>query len=357
MDFSRELFRKHALKLGRDIALIENLESYSETLLEKGLPVIFSPQHWSLMMGQDYKDIQKILNARESSYIEFGIKKRLGGVRYIRAPKNEIKSIQYWIKEFILDKLTFPDYVTAYQKGRSIITNATPHIKQELIIKFDLKNYFDSITQYKVYGLFRLIGYNKAVSIDLAKACCVQPSKKTEGLLIETSIGNDEMLGVLPQGAPTSPAISNLAAFRLDIRLNEYAKKNGYKYTRYADDLTFSGLISFKLKRSIIKRIIEEEKFKLNERKGSYRLRSNRQLVTGLNVNDGVTISKKMRKKIETHLHNCLRFGPYAHLKAIGLDYKTNYKEWLLGHILFIKSVHPRQGDEMKKKFDKINWL
>jgi retron-type reverse transcriptase len=161
----------------------------------------------------------------------------------------------------------------------------------------------------------------------------------------------------LPQGAPTSPAISNLAAYRLDLRLNAYAQIHSYTYSRYADDLTFSGKLDNKIKKHVVRKIVTAEAFILNERKGSYITRSDRQVVTGLNVNEKVSISKKFRKRIATHLHNCIQFGPDAHLEKIGRKHRYNYRDWLFGNILYIHSVHPEIGAAMRSKFDRINWV
>lgn len=360
MELSGKTFRELALELGRDEELIKRLEEYSLALQKKQLPVIFSPHHLAFLMDKEYEVFELIFINRESYYEEFEMKKKSGGTRHIMAPKGELKLIQQWIKNFILDKLDFPDYITAYQSNKSIFHNARPHIGKELVMKFDLKNYFDTITENKVYGIFMFLGYAKSVSYYLAKLCCAIPSEKHKSISLNQCDLEDykpQSTSVLPQGACTSPGISNLVAFMMDFRLQEYAAKNNFSYTRYADDLTFSGEIKNKLKKTTIKKIVVEEGFVLNEKKISYRHKTNRQIVTGLNVNTKVSIPKKKRRQIFSHLYNCIQFGPYNHLERIKMKHKMNYRDWLLGHILYIYSIQPEVGKKMKAKFDMINWI
>lgn len=339
---SREQFRKAAQQLNRDANLIAQLEEYIVRLESKGLPIIFSTAHLSLSLGLNIKSLDVLIDFRKNLYRPLILRKKNGGTRCLLVPSSPILEVQYWIKENILDVSNFPSYVTGYQKGKSIIDNATFHSNQEIIIKFDLKNFYDSITVSRVYCTFRYLGYGKSISIDLAKLC---------------TAFNENGKEILPQGSPSSPAISNIVCSELDRRLYGYAVKCGFNYSRYSDDITFSGPKSDTIKKTVIYRIIEECGFQINAKKTKYIGSGNCQRVTGLNVNNGVTISKKKRKMIETHLHNCLRFGPYVHLKKIDMSYRTNYREWLLGNIYFIMSVHSNQGKKMKAKFDKINWI
>ena len=351
MDFSGDYLKFKAEELNRPEGFIEEMESYVSHLREAGLPVIFSPKHWALLMGTEYEQLSNVLDRRAEFYDEFYFKKKRGGYRQIHAPQPELHKIQQWIKIFILDKLKFPGYVTSYQKKRSIFTNAAFHVKKEIVIKFDLQNFFEDITQEKVLGIFRMIGYNTAVAVDLARACCIE--------LAPRNYRNQLFYGdfaCLPQGSPASPGLSNLAGVKLDLRLSEYAKSKDFAYSRYADDLTFSGEVKNKIRRSVIQAIISEEGFTLNTEKTKYIHRSCRQIVTGITVNEKMALSKKYRRKIHTELHNAVKFGPYNQLKRNGI-HRSNYREWLLGHILFIRQLHPREAERMKKKFELINWL
>ncbi|WGQ11862.1 reverse transcriptase family protein [Pedobacter gandavensis] len=350
MEFSGDNLTDWAEELGKSGDFIKDLQEYASHLVAGNLPVIFSPLHWSKMMGLEYVELFSILENRNNYYKQFRIRKKKGGFRYIDAPKPELYSIQNWIKCFILDQLKFPAELTSYQKGKSIIDNARPHVGKELIVKFDLRNFFESVTEDKVLGVFRMLGYNTAVSIDLAKACCID-------IIPEHNRGNRKYpFACLPQGSPSSPGISNVSAAMLDYRLTAYATSRNLNYTRYADDITFSGCINRKPALGSIKQIVKEEGFLLNAAKTSYVHRSHQQLVTGLSVNEGISIPKKNRKHIHTHLHNCINFGPYANLERMEVK-KRNYREWLLGNIIFIQMIHPNEGKLMRKKFNLINWI
>lgn len=350
MDFSGDHFIEKARQLNRSEEFIRTLENYIIKLNERELPVILSPQHWALRMGIDYEQLSTVIDNREKYYDHYRIRKKSGGWRAIQAPKPELYNIQLWLKTFILDKLEFPKYLTSYQRQKSIIDNAAPHVAKEIVVKFDLRNFFETITQDKVQGLFRLLGYGTAVAIDMAKACCVP--------LVPQDLSKQNIAGYacLPQGAPSSPALSNLAGFKLDIRLHAYAKSKHFAYSRYADDLTFSGDFKMRVRKSVIQSIIQQEGFVLNPEKVHYLQRSNKQVVTGITVNEKMAISKKFRKSVHTQLHNAVRFGPYYHM-AINKLYYNNYREWLLGNILYIKQLHPIEAAKMKRKFEMINWL
>lgn len=350
MNFLGDYFKLRATKLSKSEDYIADVLTYSHKLIEKQLPVIFSPLHWSLMMGMEYKNLNLILKNRESYYDEFRIKKKNGGYRYISSSNGDLFKIQYWLKIHVLDKLKFDDNLTSYQKGKSIFDNAKTHTAKELVIKLDLENYFESVTQDKVFGIFRFLGYNTAVAISMASACCINKVARNEKRY------NTYSFACLPQGASTSPTLSNLAAIRIDLRISSFLKKKSYSYSRYADDLTLSGEIKNKPSLKVLDQIISSEGFILNRNKTRYINRSNRQIVTGLSVNEKVSIPKKFRKKIHTHLHNCVMFGPDYNLEKIH-SRKLNYREWLLGNIIYIISLHPHEGRLMKEKFTKINWV
>ena len=350
MDFSGDYFIERAKELNRPEEFVEELEKYIGKLKEMDLPIILSPQHWALKMGMEYDELAKILESRESHYDQYKIRKKNGGFRPIQSPKPNLFKIQFWLKRFILDKISFPEYLTSYQKRTSVIDNARFHVGKELVIKFDLSHFFEDITQNRVLGLFRRLGYNTAVAVDMAKACCVpiSPQDLTRYNVLE--------FACLPQGSPSSPALSNLAGFKLDMRLAAYAESKNFAYSRYADDLTFSGDLRDKIKKSVVEAIVNEEGFALNPDKTHYIQRSNKQVVTGIVVNEGLSLSKKYRKSIHTHLYYAVKYGPYNQLSKNKIHY-SNYREWLLGHILYIRQLHPNEAEVMKKKFELISWI
>ncbi|WP_155395454.1 reverse transcriptase domain-containing protein [Photobacterium angustum] len=175
--------------------------------------------------------------------------KKSGGFREIAQPCRELKAIQSWILRNILDKLNSSPYSKGFEKGKSILDNAQPHVGASYLLSLDLEDFFPSIGSYKVYGIFRSIGYNKEMSKLLTNLCTYH--------------------GYLPQGAPSSPKLANLTCSRLDARIHGYAGPKGITYTRYADDITLSGNTPLKIEKAkaFIGTIVREEGLNLNKNK------------------------------------------------------------------------------------------
>src|SRR5262249_40257734 len=176
----------------------------------------------------------------EGPYTRFRIPKRAGGEREICAPKSQLRWVQRQILDKVLAKVPAHDAAHGFVTGRSTVSNAEPHKGADLLVKFDLTDFFPTLHYYRVVGLFARLGYAvgdarfraddeaREVAPTLARLCCYATDPAKWGK------------AQLPQGAPTSPAISNLVCRRLDARLAGLAGKSGAVYTRYADDLTFS---------------------------------------------------------------------------------------------------------------------
>ena len=157
------------------------------------------------------------------------------------------------------------------------------------------------------------------------------------------------------QGASTSPGLSNLVCNRLDKRLSSLANKHGVNYTRYADDITFSGTGCKLPSVNLLKKIIKDEDFEINWSKYGYYKKGQRQIVTGLLINERVRIPKKYKKEIYRHLFFCKKYGAASHFNRISPD-KGYRREWLLGKILFVNSVEPEEAKRMFEKVKQINW-
>lgn len=226
----------------------------------------------------------------------------------------------------------------------------------------DLQRFYDSITENRIFGIFKSLGYHPNLAVSLAKICTLVPDeyilrsfklkeKELKDLLI------DNQIGILAQGAPSSPKISNLICQSLDRRLLGLAVKHELKYSRYADDLTFSGDYEnlIKVKR-IISRIVKEEKLFVNHSKTKLIKQGGKFFITGLNVdNDKTTIPRKTKKKIEHHLFHCKKNGVANHLKTCGIT-NRNFKDWLLGNIAFVFSVEQDLGKKYFDDFNQIQW-
>lgn len=313
------------------------IEEYNQRLTENGVPIIYNLRHLRQLLGIRKSSQERLFGAKRfESYRIFHIPKKTGGVRTIEAPSDELKKIQLWIKENILDIFNPSQYAKGFKKGVSIYDNALPHVGKKLVINIDLKDFFPSIGYKEIYKIFRYIGYTDGVSKLLTKLC--------------TNIQD-----VLPQGSPASPALSNLVSLKLDKRLSRLAKSIDADYTRYADDITFSGDDSISRYVDLIKRIINEEGYEINEGKFRLQYSFQRQEVTGLIVNKKVSVSESKIREIENAIYYCKKYGVINHMKHIGCE-KGFYREHLYGLAYFIKMINLNKGEKYLQELDKIDW-
>jgi len=319
---------------GADAA--QGAETYARHLLERGLPVLFDDTHLSFVTGVPRRTIAYMRSYPDRFYSEFRIGKRDGGSRPIRAPKPSLRAVQQWIARNVLTAYEPHPCCHGFVRGRSVVTNATPHVGKPRLFKADLSDFFGSIPRSRVFGIFRRAGYSPAVANLLADLTTLD--------------------GRLPQGAPTSPALANVAAFTLDCRLAGLARRHDISYTRYADDLTFSGVLagSPRLRRTIF-RIIHDEDFRVNEHKTRLVGRNRRQLVTGVVVNDVAHWPRWRRRWLRQEIYYLRRFGIDDHMARRGVD-KSFYKEFVYGHVYALNQLHPEEARSYLEVLDAIDW-
>lgn len=371
MTFSPKDFRKQAKADGHSKEFIDVTVAYARVLIKNKVPVIFSTKHLALLIGMQPSYLRYIINNRDDQYHHFKIEKRRQykgqekKYRDIMAPSEALKAIQQWINTYILQQVKLHNKCRGFRKGLSIRDNALPHAKKKYIFKADLLKFFNTINEKRVYGVFRSLGYHPNLARDLAILCTAQQEPHYWNDLKPKEVARlgeliDDRLPVLPQGAPTSPALANIIATRMDMRLDKLAKKRKLVYTRYADDLCFS---SNKVipPRGLIEKIIEDEGLFVNDAKVNLYKRGVKQYVTGLTITHGVHVSKKYRKDIYMHLYYAQKYGPEQHLKWLEKkkkldDRKYAFRDWLFGRIAFVYSVSREIGEDMISKFNKINW-
>jgi RNA-directed DNA polymerase len=361
MSFSIEEYIINAERIGRSSSFITETVKYAENLIGKGLPVIFSTHHLGEYIGVSYKDLIYLINNRSELYKFYEIKKRNGGLRQIVVPHLNLKLAQQYINSEILQKVPISSNACGFTKNKSILSNAVPHINKNAILNVDLLKFFDSISEQRVYGIFKSLGYAKNLAIDLARLVTVELPEDYYNKFSENHLQLYRALipngtAVLPQGASTSPALSNIILRRLDYRLTKLAAKHDISYSRYADDITFSGNKENLPKLDMLKCIIREEGFYINwDKVGIYR-KGTKQTVTGLTVSNGVHIHRGFKKEIKKHIYCCKTFGVKQHLAFLELEDKGLYKEWLLGKIFFVKSIEKEVAEKMLTDFLKIEW-
>jgi RNA-directed DNA polymerase len=277
-------------------------------------------------------------------YVRYTVPKRSGGSRVILAPKRELKSLQRRALADLVGMIPTAPAAHGFVSGRSITTNARPHVGKRVVIRLDLKDFFPSITFPRVRGVFIAHGYSYAVSSTLALLCTEYDREPfdREGERFHVSVGPRHLV----QGAPTSPALANLVAWRLDRRLTGLAAKYGFSYTRYADDLTFSGDDPAVAGRLItnVRRIVADERFTLNDAKTRVARRSRRQVVTGLVVNDQVATPRQLRRRLRAMLHNAQRDarGEGVAEKVPALSGATFSRA--RGLVAFVNAVNPQHA-------------
>lgn len=240
---------------------------------------------------------------------------------------------------------------------------AQPHVGRHLVLKLDLKDFFPGILKARVVAIFMTAGYPEAVAQLLAGLCTNHtPAAVIRSTAANLSITERQRLKNLyqrphlPQGAPTSPALANLAAFRLDCRLAGLATAAGGRYTRYADDLVFSGDAAFAkmIDRFHIQAcaIALEERFEVQTRKTRVMRQSRAQRAVGLVLNTRLNIPRPDYDQLKAILHNCIRHGPASQNR----DGVADFPAHLAGRIAYVEQVNPQRGRRLREAFGRITW-
>ncbi|MDY0128941.1 MAG: retron St85 family RNA-directed DNA polymerase [Methanosarcina vacuolata] len=309
----------------------EQLKSF-KILLSKKLPFISNIDHFCTLSNSSPKQIDLFLSKKDKGYTTFKLPKKNGGFREINAPSKKIKSVQRWILDNILYKLHLSDCAHGFVPGRSIITNASIHVNQDLVLGIDLKDFFPSINFKSVYHIFKSAGYTEKIAFSLADLCTYHWK--------------------LPQGAPTSPMLANLVTSRLDCRIANYCEKRNFRYSRYADDITISGSRELPKHKQIIIEIIERYGFTINEEKTRMFSRGSQQKVTGLVVNDKVSIGRKKKKTLRATVHNIVRNG----FEIENRDNDPFFKEKIFGELAYARMIDPVFANPLIEILQGLDW-
>lgn len=327
-----EAFRAAALKQEYDDEYIETCFSYALPLVTKNLPLIYDAEHFSLLVGYDLDFVRIASYTAKSFYRYFSINKVSGGIREISEPLPSLKEIQRWILDNILYKCEVSKFAKGFVPEKSIKENARFHRKQPKVLSLDIENFFPSIGAGRVYNFYFRLGYQKKLAHLLTKLCTLE--------------------GSLPQGAPTSPALSNLVSLRLDKRLSGLALKEKIRYSRYADDITFSGDFDEGRLIKFTRKVLADEGYRLNEKKTRLMEQHQRQEVTGIVVNQYLQAPRTTRRELRKTMHYIKKYGIESHIQFNQIT-QANYVKHLLGIANFILFVNPK--DEEVKSY--VNYL
>lgn len=308
---------------------VESLLLYSKNLHEQNLPIITSPIHLSLLIGLEHEYVCRMAYSPRHFYRHFTIKKSNGKDRNIEEPLPDLKFMQHWILGNILEKIVVSPYAKAFVKKRSVKENARFHRAQNVVVTMDIKDFFPTINLREVVNIFYDLGYTKDVANFIAHLCCYNYS--------------------LPQGAPTSPYLSNVKMKKFDDKVVEYSKSLGIRYTRYADDISLSGNFNPHNVIKCLSSLVFEEGLVINSEKTRVAYKNSRQEITGIVVNSHMQISKVQRKKIRQEVYYIKKYGVDSHLSHTA-DMRANYLNHLLGKINFARYVNPKD-EEMQEYY------
>ena len=289
-----------------------------------------------------------------------------GAIRVLEAPKFRLMALQRRLLVQVLDALPPHDAAHGFRRHRSVATYAAPHAGQAVVLHLDLEGFFAAVSVGRVYGVLRTAGYPEPVAHCLAglvtsvlprSAWSAVPRPADPGLLdAHWRLGRRLAAPHLPQGAPTSPALANLAAYRLDVRLTGLAQAWGGRYTRYADDLSLSGGRSWGRGTSrlldAVGQVVREEGFRLNARKTAVLPRAGRQLLGGLVVNDRPHVGRAEVDLLRATLHNCARYGPSTQER----DGRGDLRAHLTGRVAWVAQHDALRGARLRAQLEAVDW-
>jgi retron-type reverse transcriptase len=257
-----------------------------------------------------------------------------------------LKRAQEWVLREILEKVEPHPAAQGFRKGRSIVSNASPHVGAEVVVNLDVEQFFPTVTRRRIRGMFRSFGYGEQVATILSLLCSEPEAQEVELDGQVYHVARTERF--LPQGAPSSPAITNVLCRGLDARLSRIAGSLGFQYTRYADDMTFSGSgpatgnVGRLLRR--VRFVIEKEGFRVHPDKTRVLRRGRRQEVTGLVVNDRVNVPREALRRFRATLYQIERDGPEGKRWGNSADVLSAVE----GFANFVAMVDPERGEALR---------
>ncbi len=353
----REAYRAHkagtVVHAGEGVSAgLEDVGADAARLLAAGLPVIGTAAELATALGVTLPRLRWLTYHRRAAalvhYHRYGIPKKAGGVRNISAPKPALAKAQRWILEQLFSRLPVSATAHGFVPGRSTVSNATPHLGKAVVINLDMRDFFPTVTFKRVKGLFVKLGYRGQVATLLALLCTEPPrvAAALDGRALSIAVGERR----LPQGACTSPALTNALCTRLDKRLAGLAARHGAAYTRYADDLTFSlqaaGAVGKLLKSA--RAVLRSEGFEEHPDKTRVMRRGRRQEVTGLTVNQKLSLPREELRALRALIHNVGKRG----LASENREGHPHFEAYLRGRISYLHMVDPTRAAALSLKLD-----
>jgi hypothetical protein len=285
-----------------------------------------------------------------------------GGARVLEAPKEKLKHIQRRILRDILNAIDPHPAAHGFVRGRSVLSFARPHAKRSVVLRIDLEDFFGSVFAARVFGVYRSCGYPEIVARCLTALCTnrapahllteLPAPASSDAIQVRHRLRRHLATPHLPQGAPTSPALANLCAFGLDVRLSGLAKAAGATYTRYADDLAFSSDHPLEPLLPTIRGIVHDTGFRIRADKTRLMTPAMRQELAGLVVNSVVGVARNEVDRLKATLFNAARLGP----NVANREQHPAFREHLLGRIAWIRQARPEKAAKLERLFARIVW-
>lgn len=338
------IFGQSDMNFVKKFGIIQSSEMVLDYKSVNNLPFIYDIYQLTDFLGVTRKELFYMVKNCDSLYNDKTINKKDGGERNIQIPNERLKWHQKCINFTILSKMPVSKYAKAYVRGAKLIDNALPHVGKKYILKLDITDFFGSICFNQVYNTaFNTKYFPKQIGYILTTLCCRNEC--------------------LPQGAPTSPALSNIVMKNFDDNIGRWCEKRGISYTRYCDDMTFSSNEPLYQVYRKVKGMLDEMGFELNEKKTHFITNINRQSVTGLTVNEKVTVSKDYKRKLRQEVHYVLKYGlTDCIIHSCKTEYMFNdrvnaedYFYHLLGQINYVLQIEPENtwfNEKLKELID-----
>lgn len=321
-------------RIPRRSGIAENYLYYVKRMFLRGVPPIFDLSHLADLLGLDVRALSSMVNSQNSFYRTFSIPKRNGGTRTITAPFPSLRMVQRWILDNILSSVNISPCAHGFTKNRSVVSNARPHCGQTHLLKVDIQDFFPSITLPRGVAIFRHLGYPRNVSYFLASLCFLESK--------------------LPQGSPSSPSIANIVARRMDSRILGLAQHLGLNYTRYADDMTFSGAYISPSFISSVTKIAVCEGFRLNDEKIRFSRKPGKRIVAGVSVSGSIVrLPRHKKREIRKIAFFLLKRGYDLHSEHVGY-WDPILIERTLGQLAFWRQIEP-ESKTASALFDQLH--
>lgn len=325
--YFHEWDRPFVAKFGEQVAIQMVLDFQAE---HRGLPFLHDTYQMAAFLQMNRKRLFDLVKQADEHYYQVKIVQKNGKMRVLHVPDGALKAVQRQIQRNILMHFSPSAYATAYIRRRTLVDNAAPHVGKKYLLKLDITDFFGSVHFAQVYrSAFCSPYFPKQVGVLLTRLCCWK--------------------GVLPQGAPTSPALSNLVMKSFDVYLGEWCQRHAIAYTRYCDDMTFSADRPLYMAYQKVKTMLERMGFSLHEDKTCFVTRAARQCVTGLTVNEAVSVSRVYKRQLRQELYYAQKFGLADSLRhtqrrefftGVAPDVER-YRNHLLGQVGFVLQVEP----------------